>query len=49
QHVRGCRRCPRTSPSSCTPADPRAYPKVSPSPIATSSLASPAFQSGFQT
>lgn len=35
QHVSASRRCPRTSPSSCTPADPRAFRKVSSSPTAT--------------
>lgn len=38
QHVSASCRCLLTSPSSCTPADPRGYQRVSWSPIATSSL-----------
>lgn len=41
--------CLQTSRSSCTPADPRAYQRVSWSPIATSSLVSREWLSGYPT
>lgn len=49
QHVSAGHRGLLTSPSSCTPADPREYQRVSWSPIATSLLALRGWPSGYLT
>lgn len=49
QHASVSSHCLQTLRSSCTPADPRAYQRVSWSPIATSSLASREWPSGYPT